>query len=408
MEITNFNGYKNRWNIKSETIIKPGLQSVQKALEKLGNPQDKHRVIHVAGTNGKGSTIAFLRAIAKEHGLSYGSFTSPSIVDVHDQVQLNGNNVTFAQMNKAFEKMQQAGLSGMLTDFELLTVAAFLVFEGENLDVIFIEAGMGGRFDSTNVMKKSIAVIPSISIDHTNFLGDTIEVISWHKAGIIKDNCQLIIGPLEEKAKQVFLQEAKDKHASCIEYGKDFFVQNDVYTYNNQQFPNLQPRMLGDHQLANMALAITALMEMDVNLNGRDLQRAVKHAAMPGRMELIGDNVYLEGAHNGASIDALVNLISSKFPQKRIHFVVGILRDKDYIYMLRKLEQVGASFEFVNFHHERALPALQLYNNCVHSVKCITKDLNNLKLMNNPTIDMTIVVGSLYLISELKEKIGNK
>ncbi|MDI2588261.1 Mur ligase family protein [Psychrobacillus sp. NEAU-3TGS] len=223
MEITNFNMYKKKWNIESETVIKPGLKSIQKALKKLGDIQNKHRVIHVAGTNGKGSTIAFLSALAKEHGLTYGTFTSPSIIDVHDQIQLNGQNVTEQQMDEAFRKMQLAELSGMLTDFELLTVIAFLVFEQIQLDLVFIETGMGGRLDSTNVMEQSIAVIPSISIDHTNFLGDTIEQISWHKAGIIKANSKLIIGALSERAKHIVHEVAREQNASILEFEKKLF-----------------------------------------------------------------------------------------------------------------------------------------------------------------------------------------
>lgn len=183
VEIKNFNKYKIKWNIESETVIKPGLETIQAALKKLGNPQDKHKIIHVAGTNGKGSTIAFLTALAKDHGLSYASFTSPSIVDVHDQIQINSIPVTEKQMDEAFSHMQQRGISGMLTDFELLTVVAFVVFEMMELDIVFIEAGMGGRLDSTNVTKDSVAIIPSISIDHTKFLGDTVEKLVGIKQG---------------------------------------------------------------------------------------------------------------------------------------------------------------------------------------------------------------------------------
>ncbi|MFB5088264.1 bifunctional folylpolyglutamate synthase/dihydrofolate synthase [Psychrobacillus sp. PGGUH221] len=406
MEINNFNLYKNKWNVISESIIKPGLDSIKIALEKLDNPQNKQRTIHVAGTNGKGSTIAFMRAIAKEHGLRYGSFTSPSIIDVHDQIQLNGVNVKPEQMDMAFEKMQQANLSGMLTDFELLTVAAFLVFETESLDIVFIEAGMGGRFDSTNVFQKSLAVIPSISIDHTNFLGDTIEKISWHKAGILKEDSKLIIGQLEPQAKTVFLQEAFKKNSAIIEYGNDFIVHNNSYSYDKTVFNELHPRMLGNHQKSNMALAITALLESSFPLDESKVQLAVKHARMQGRMERVEENLYFDGAHNKASIDSLVETIKSNFPHKKIHFIVGILKDKDYIYMLRKLEEIGSSFEFVQFHHERALPPSELYKHCLHDDKRITKDMEEFLFKNIQKNDVTIVTGSLYFISELRIKTG--
>ncbi|QFG01189.1 bifunctional folylpolyglutamate synthase/dihydrofolate synthase [Psychrobacillus glaciei] len=404
--MTNFNLYKKKWKVLSETIIKPGLESIQIALDKLGNPQNKHRIIHVAGTNGKGSTIAFLSAIAREHGITYGSFTSPCIIDVHDQIQLNGHNITSKQMDRAFQKMQQTGLSGMLTDFELLTVTAFLVFEEEALDVIFIEAGMGGRFDSTNVMKKSIAVIPSISIDHTNFLGDTIEEISWHKAGVLKENGKLVIGQLVEEARNVFIKEANEKNAAVIECEREFNVKNNTYTYDNVQFELLHPKMIGNHQLSNMALSITALLECGFSLEESKTQVAVEQASLSGRMEKIREDIYIDGAHNQASIDALVETIKKHFPNKRIHFIIGILKDKDYLYMLRKLEEVGSSFEFVEFHHERALTAKELYKYCFHDDKIITKDIDKINIKNNLNSDVTIITGSLYFISEIRRKTG--
>lgn len=407
MEITNFNKYKKKWNIDSETVIKPGLESILIALNKLGNPQNKHQVIHVAGTNGKGSTIAFLSALAKEHGLIYGSFTSPSIVDVHDQIQLNGQNVTEEQMDKAFEKMQGAGLSGMLTDFELLTVVAFLVLEELPLDLVFIEAGMGGRLDSTNVMEKSIAVISSISIDHTNFLGDTVEKISWHKAGIMKENGKLILGVLTEEAKVQVNKEANEKNGQIIEFGKSFAIQDNTYTYGKDIFEDLHPQMLGRHQLSNMALAITALIESGVPLDEKKVQTAVKKTSLLGRMERVEENVYFDGAHNEASINALVEMIKETFPNNQIHFIVGILKDKDYLYMLKKLEEVASSFEFVNFHHERALPASVLYKHCLHNEKRITKDVDKIHIKNNQNQDVTIITGSLYFITEIREKMVN-
>lgn len=408
MEIINFNLYKKKWNVESETMIKPGLEAIQKVLKKLGNPQNKHRTIHVAGTNGKGSTIAFLSALAKEHGLAFGSFTSPSIVDVHDQIQLNGRNVTEQQMDIAFEKIYKAGLSGMLTDFELLTVVAFLVFEDKALDVVFIEAGMGGRLDSTNVMNQSVAVIPSISKDHTNFLGDTVEKISWHKAGILKEGGKLVVGTLSETASKVVYEEAKQKNVFVLEIGKTFSIKENTYIYREILFQNLHPQMLGEHQLSNMVLAITALVESGFQLIESKVQIAVKKASLQGRMERVSEHIYFDGAHNEASIDALVETIKDKFQGKPVHFIVGILKDKDYPYMLRRLEEVASSFEFVDFHHERALSASILYNSCLHSVKRITKDVGDIDFKNRESSDITIVTGSFYFITELRIKTAKK
>lgn len=406
MKIKNFNKYKIKWNIESETVIKPGLGTIQAALKKLGNPQDKHKVIHVAGTNGKGSTIAFLTALAKAHGLSYASFTSPSIVDVHDQIQINSIPVTEKQMDEAFSRMQGSGISGMLTDFELLTVTAFIVFEKMELDIVFIEAGMGGRLDSTNVIKDSVAIIPSVSIDHTKFLGDTVEKISWHKAGILKPNSQLVIGPLVEPAKRIMYKEAEEKKANILEYNKNFSIKNHQYIFKEYSYSNLYPQMLGRHQQSNMALAITSLLVSGFELFEPKVQSAVKSASLPGRMEKIGENLYMDGAHNSASVDALVETIREKFPNRHIHLIVGILKDKNYVYILRKLEEIASSFEFVNFQHERALNAIILYELCLNSEKSITLDVSQVDLKQNSENSVTIVTGSFYFIAELKEKTG--
>lgn len=406
MEIKNFNKYKIKWNIESETVIKPGLGTIQAALKKLGNPEDKHKVIHVAGTNGKGSTIAFLTALAKAHGLSYASFTSPSIVDVHDQIQINSIPVTEKQMDEAFSRMQGSGISGMLTDFELLTVTAFIVFEKMELDIVFIEAGMGGRLDSTNVIKDSVAIIPSVSIDHTKFLGDTVEKISWHKAGILKPNSQLVIGPLVEPAKRIMYKEAEEKKANILEYNKNFSIKNHQYIFKEYSYSNLYPQMLGRHQQSNMALAITSLLVSGFELFEPKVQSAVKSASLPGRMERIGENLYMDGAHNSASVDALVETIREKFPNRHIHLIVGILKDKNYVYILRKLEEIASSFEFVNFQHERALNAIILYELCSNSEKSITLDVSQVDLKQNSENSVTIVTGSFYFIAELKEKTG--
>ena len=402
VEIKKFNNYKIKWNINSETMIKPGLERIKKALHLLGNPQHKHKIIHVAGTNGKGSTIAFMREIASEHGIKYGSFTSPCLIDVHDQILLNGNHVTEAQMDHAFSLLVDVGISGLLTDFELLTVIAFLVFAEQELDVVFIEAGMGGRFDSTNVINHSVAVIPSISIDHTNFLGETIEEISWHKAGIIKEHGKLILGETSQAAKEVICKEVADKNADLIEITKHFKITDNSYNYKNYIFEQLYPQMLGEHQLSNMALAITAMIESGFILKEEKVKIAINNASLPGRMEKWNDHVYMDGAHNRASIDALVETIKKNLSNERIHFIIGILRDKDYKYILDRLEEVATSFEFVDFEHERALDATILFNYCTNSDKRVTKDIHLIDLHKSKTEGMTIVSGSLYLITELK------
>ena len=162
--------YKERWGIESDDAIKPGLEAVQKALVEVGNPEKKLQIIHVAGTNGKGSTIAFMEAILKEHGFSTGVFSSPAIVDIHDQIRINGELISAEELDKSFSTMKEAGLSGLLTDFELLTVAAFVTFGRLAPDYVLLETGMGGKLDSTNVVKPLVSVITSYCTRSYGFL----------------------------------------------------------------------------------------------------------------------------------------------------------------------------------------------------------------------------------------------
>ncbi len=150
--IVGFDSYKQRWSMLSSDVIRPGLEAIKEALKMLNNPHEKLSCVHLAGTNGKGSTLTFIEKIAMEHGLTVGKFMSPCIVDVHDQIQINGKPITQNELNDVFSIMQDANISGQLTDFELLTCAAFIHFNNKKVDLVLLEAGMGGREDSTNVI----------------------------------------------------------------------------------------------------------------------------------------------------------------------------------------------------------------------------------------------------------------
>ena len=218
------NDYKEKWQVESETSIKPGLAAMKQALEKLQHPEQSLQVIHIAGTNGKGSTLTFIEQMARLHGLTVGKFMSPCIKDVHDQIQINETPISAKDMDNVFQQMAQAGISALLTDFELLTCAALLHFKQHKVELVLLEAGMGGREDSTNVVDPLVSVIPSIALEHTNFLGTTIDQIAAHKAGIIKQKKPVIVGRLPEEALAVVSAEAKKKQAPLTVLGKEIDV----------------------------------------------------------------------------------------------------------------------------------------------------------------------------------------
>lgn len=415
--IPKLNSYKEKWNVQSDDVIKPGLTAIEEALARVGNPENKLQVVHLAGTNGKGSTLTLLESIAKEHGLRVGKFMSPCIVDVHDQIQVAGQAITEAEMNDVFQQMQTAGLSGKLTDFELLTVATFLHFVASDVDIALIEAGMGGLLDSTNVVTPIVSIIPSIALEHTNFLGNTIESIAHHKAGIIKPYRPVIIGNLPLEAKKLIYQEAQKKYASVLELNHQFYVEQEKdgesYRHNGNGFhiTKLTRTMKGAHQANNMALAITAFFEvataLELQVSEEAVQKAVKNATILGRFEEIMPYIFLDGAHNPASAKALVATIKQEFPDERITFVIGILADKAVKEILQQFEQVSDCFYFVDFNNPRAMAAHNMLKLSNASHKAILEDYGQFLKRQSENKSTTIVSGSLYLLTEVRSRLKN-
>ena len=413
--IPKFDIYKERWDIKSDTSIKPGLDAIIHALQMLGNPHKDLQVVHIAGTNGKGSTLTFIENIAVSHGLTVGKFMSPCIVDVHDQIQVNGTPISASEMHQIFSTFQNSKVSGLLTDFELLTCAAFIHFKNNQVDLVLLEAGMGGREDSTNVITPIVSVIPSISLEHTRFLGNTIESIAGHKAGIIKDHRPVVIGNLPNNAFEVIEKEASVKNAPIHRLGDEFQVQltadGDTYINKNKgiRIERLKRVLLGDHQGWNMGLAITAFIEVasqfELTIQSEKIREAVAKTSVPGRFEEVIPNVYFDGAHNPESAQKLANTIMKYFPNEPITFVMGMLADKDVKSVLSILENVSNQFYFVDFSNPRAMKAEDMLKLSNVSEKHILKDYVSFIQESSLTSSKTIVTGSLYLLAEIRLQI---
>ncbi|MFJ7737789.1 bifunctional folylpolyglutamate synthase/dihydrofolate synthase [Lysinibacillus sp. NPDC097287] len=416
--IPQFDRYKEKWSVQSDDVIKPGLTAIQEALSLVGNPEQKLRVVHIAGTNGKGSTLTFLEAISKEHGLRVGKFMSPCILDVHDQIQVASLPITTAEMDIVFEQMRKAGLSGKLTDFELLTVAAFLHFVNSHVDVALIETGMGGLLDSTNVVTPIVSIIPSIALEHTKFLGNTIASIAHHKAGIIKQNRPVIIGEMPQEAKAVVCEEARTQKAPVLELGDQFYIEpttaGEKYTNDENGLTLTIPKrkMKGQHQANNMALAITAFFEvasaLNLPVNLQSIVAGVQQATVLGRYEEVLPYIILDGAHNPASAEKLVATIREDLPEESVTFVVGILADKDVKAVLCQLEQVSDCFYFVDIDNPRAMSAKEMLQLSNAKEKYILQDgiafIEEQSRMHNKTI----VSGSLYLLAEIRSALSSR
>jgi len=394
--------YKERWGIDSDNSIKPGLGAVQEALSMVGNPEKKLRVIHVAGTNGKGSTIAFMEAVLKEHGFSTGVFSSPAIIDIHDQIRMNGDVITEDELDKSFRAMKEDGLSGLLTDFELLTVAALLTFGRLAPDYVLLETGMGGLLDSTNVVVPLVSVITSIALDHTAFLGGTIAEVAEQKAGIIKIGIPVVIGPLPEEALNVVHAISSQQGSPLFIYGEQFDMKDDVFN-GAETFQLAGRKMKGPHQGVNAAVAIQSLIVSGIQLNEEAVSRAVAMTQLAHRFQEISPGVFVDGAHNPAAAKVLAATIQSEFPGEKVDFVIGMLKGKDIEKTLDELIPVAASFTFLTFPHPQAATGEQLMKYCHHEEKKVTRARSNTIILFTESGRKKIVTGSLYLLGGLMD-----
>ncbi|WP_039043050.1 folylpolyglutamate synthase/dihydrofolate synthase family protein [Sporosarcina sp. ZBG7A] len=399
--------YKKRVSIISDKEIKPGLAAIEHAMNLLGSPQKNLRAIHVAGTNGKGSTICFMESILREAGISTGVFASPAMIDIHDQIRINGENSTEEQLTTSFQILKDAGLDGMLTDFELLTAAAFATFNRLQPDVVLIECGMGGRFDSTNVLTPMVSVIPSIARDHIGFLGDSIGEIAWHKTGILKKGVPAVCGKLPADAEKVVEKVATEVGSPLVIYGQGFCMKegNPEQFDGSQQLALPNRKMKGPHQAINAAVAIESLLKAGLNLPIEAIQTGIATAQLSYRFEEIAPGVFFDGAHNPAAALMLRRTIQEQLPGEKIDFVIGMMANKEIKETLDELIPVANSFTFINFNVPGAATAQCLYDQCefgnkmVIDIDCVssllTKDLGVKK----------IVSGSLYLLNSLRSHI---
>ncbi|WP_203246774.1 bifunctional folylpolyglutamate synthase/dihydrofolate synthase [Sporosarcina beigongshangi] len=393
--------YKKRWAIESDDAIKPGLEAIQDALALVGNPENDLQIIHVAGTNGKGSTIAFMEGILRQHGFSTVVFSSPALIDIHDQIRFNGQPISTDDLDAAFKKMKEAGLSGKLTDFELLTVAAFVACHQFAPNFVLLETGMGGKLDSTNVVIPLVSVIPSIALDHTSFLGRTLEKVTEHKAGIIKAGKPVVIGALREEALVVVQSTARELQSELFAYGDQFTIDNQDVFKGLEVFQLKGRKMKGPHQGVNAAVAIEALLVAGVVLEKDKVAEAIATTQLSFRFQEVFPNVFMDGAHNPAAAKMLVETIQLEFPGERVDFIMGMLKGKDIEQTLNELLPVAASFTFVTFPHPQAEDPKKLMEYCHHERKKVTTAECDTIILHRVDKRRLIVTGSLYMISGL-------
>ena len=407
--------------------VKLGLDRMLNILRAMNSPNEKLQGIHIAGTNGKGSTAAICEALSLQYGMKTGLNTSPHLVDYRERIRLNGNNIELDELISTYKKWEPVLEENEASFFEITTAMAFDIFHSNNVDNAIFEVGLGGRLDGTNPFASTVSVITTISYDHTKSLGDSIEKIAFEKAGIIKSNSPVILGKLKTNAADVIRQRAKELNAPLIEYGKDYSISNinindsgTSFDYHSQQLDleNVAVNLLGKHQAYNAAIAIMAfavfLQKTDRKINKQKIFRALTNVNWQGRMQIISQKptVIIDGAHNEEGIKALKNNLIEIFPNKKIYFVLAILRDKKLETIIKDVCSVSYKVYISKNKSNRAaeiedqVEFVKLYNkpyevheDVITAVKKAISDADE--------NDIVMVSGSLYTISEvIKERIN--
>ena len=410
-----------------------GLERTHKLLEHLGNPEKDLKLIHIAGTNGKGSTTSMITEILMGAGYRVGMYTSPFIEEFEERIQINKRNIPkeilanlIDEVKVAVDRVIEEGYNHP-TEFEIITVLMLLYFKKEKIDFGVIEVGLGGRLDSTNVIIPILQVITSISFDHTNLLGNTLEEIAREKSGIIKRNIPTIIYPQEEEVLKVI----KNK---CIDMGSDLYIaDNDnikfvkvvnkdkpyqLLKYKSKEELDILLPLLGEHQILNLSVAMKTIEVLNnrkvVNITTESIIESIKNVTWKGRLEVLSNNPYvvIDGAHNIQGIQTLSKNIKKYFEYDNLYLILGILADKDVEEMIKVITPMAKKVYAVTPNSIRAELAEDLKKEIIkYNENCQAyddyKEAYLTALNDADENDLILASGSLYMVGDMR-KIINK
>ena len=332
---------------------RPGLERTRRLLEMMGNPQDNLRYIHVAGTNGKGSVCSMLSTVLREAGYKTGLYTSPFVRYFNERMAIDGQMISNDELSEITEYVKQFAdkMEDLPTEFELITAIGFEYFSRNKCDIVVLETGMGGRLDSTNIIKTNeLSVITGIALDHTAFLGNTVGEIATEKAGIIKENRPVVFGGKDEEAYRAIAKKAEQTNSRLYK-ATDRKIENIVHTINGitldtDEYKNLQISLVGDYQPSNIATAlecIKVLRENGYRIEESHVREGMKKVYWPARFEIINREPLMiyDGAHNPEGLRACVDSIKRLFEGKKVNIISGVMKDKDVGEMLPVIAEVA-------------------------------------------------------------------
>ena len=397
---------------------RPQLERMRWLLKQAGNPQTHFPTVHIVGTNGKGSTTSYLQNILTKSGYQVGTFTSPYITRFNERISINGTEIPdkdlislVAKAQVILNDLEEHTNFGRPTEFELVTLLMFLYFDLKQVDMAIIEAGIGGRLDSTNVLSPELAICTSIGFDHTETLGDSLLDIANHKAGVMRENTPILLGRVSAEVEHFFNQKSYDLQAPLAIIDREIQLlpkdnQTIQISYDHWESPNLKLPMLGQHQENNAGLAVTAahiLAQTFSKITDKSIQEGIEETHWPGRSEWIGNNIYLDGAHNPQGIASLKQVLKDNFANRRVHILFAGLRRKPLADLLEELKDYDITVTSFDFFE--ALP-LDDYPKDFKRAADYRDWLAQAESANSD--DLFVVTGSLYFISEVRNHLINE
>ena len=409
------------------------LGRINKLLYKLGNPQKKIKnIIHIAGTNGKGSVLAFLKSFIQASGFTVNTYTSPHLINFNERINLNGKNISNKFLESLLDECNKKNNGKPITFFEITTAAAFLAFKKKPADFTILETGLGGRLDATNIIKKPIVtIINEISIDHTNFLGSNIKQIAKEKAGIIKKNSPLIVGKQKKETLKIIKKIANNLKAKTFFYKKNWFIkknkkENNIIFFNNiknnkkEKYP--QPGLIGDHQVINAGIALKAFnLIMKEKINKNFIKKGLKNVKWPGRLQKIYLNkklfskkinhkkweFWFDGGHNKSASKALAKTFKA-WHGKKLYIIFGMLNSKDPKDFLNYFKKIATKLITVSIKSDSPYyPNKKLYEIAklnefnVETAETISHAIK--KILLNEMPGRVLICGSFYMYKEVSE-----
>lgn len=405
------------------------LSRMRSLLKKLGNPQDRFRSVHIAGTKGKGSTCAMTASMLEACGYKVGLYTSPHLVDIRERIQINGRMISeedFARVGRAVERAA-SGMKNPPTYFDALTAMAFRYFAEEQVDIAVVETGLGGRLDSTNVIKPEVTAITSISMDHMHLLGNTLAKIAAEKAGIFKSGVPALTVMQEPGVEEVLRAAAQkagapfDVCGKTIEFSYRFESsrmhgpQNRVcLTTPNSRFEHIPVPLLGEHQALNCGLALSIIDRLKMcgftKITDARAMEGLARTKLPGRMEIVATNprVLVDGAHNAASIDAMMRAIGQHIPYDSMVVIFGCCADKDIPGMLDRITSGADKVIFTKVDSVRTADPEELAARYIEQygkmaqVAPTLRDALEIAYRAATREDLICITGSFYLVGEAK------